>query len=188
MMRRNSAKRGMRGQSLVEFTFVGIPMIFVLVSVFEISRGMWNYHTLAYAAKSGVRFAVVHGQNCDPLLHPAPALNSCLSTVANIAQVIQDAGVGLDIEETTVGFNTLYPDGTVKPGTITCKLRGASGGCQANSAQWPPNDGSNQKGSLIRIDVTTVFRSAIAMLWPGSRPVSFAVTNLAASSSDSMQF
>ena len=34
------------GQSLVEFTLVGIPLIFVLISVFEISRGMWMYHTL----------------------------------------------------------------------------------------------------------------------------------------------
>ena len=53
-----------RGQALVEFTFVGIPMIFILISVFEMSRGMWIYHTLTYAVKEGTRVAMVHGQDC----------------------------------------------------------------------------------------------------------------------------
>lgn len=184
MTGRTSARRTQRGQAMVEFTMVGIPIIFTLVSVFEISRGMWNYHTLAHAAKSGMRYTIVHGRNCDPALHPAPALNSCLVTVGNIAAVIKDAGVGLDLEQTTLTFRTLNPDGTVKGTVGPCTLTA----CQGNTTQWPPNDGSNQKGSLIRIDAKTVFRSAIAMLWPGSSPVSVTVTNLGASSSDAMQF
>src|SRR5690242_13216787 len=63
--RRMNPKRlfrtGCSGQSLVEFTFVGIPMIFVLIGTFEISRGMWMYHTLAHAVRDGVRYASVHG-------------------------------------------------------------------------------------------------------------------------------
>src|SRR5579871_5563504 len=59
---KNRLKRS--GQSLIEFTLVGIPLIFVLISVFEISRGMWIYHTLAYSVKNGVRYASVHGINC----------------------------------------------------------------------------------------------------------------------------
>ena len=113
MMLRQSHARS-RGQALVEFTFVGIPMIFVLVSVFEISRGMWNYHTLAHAAKSGVRYAIVHGKNCG-----APTANSCLKTVAQITQVIRDAGVGLDLNNTTLTFYTLNSDGTVSGTTVT---------------------------------------------------------------------
>lgn len=177
-------RRARRGQAMVEFTFVGIPIIFTLLSVFEISRGMWNYHTLAHAVKSGVRYTVVHGHNCDPAVHPAPALNSCLVTVGNVATVIRDAGVGLDLNQTTLTFRTLNPDGTVKGTVASCALAA----CQGNTTRWPPNDGSNQKGSLVRIDVQTVFRSAIAMLWPGSSPVSVTATNLGASSSDAMQF
>ena len=37
-----------RGTTLLEFTLVGIPLIFLLISTVEISRGMWQYHTLAH--------------------------------------------------------------------------------------------------------------------------------------------
>src|SRR4051794_10732915 len=96
------------GQTLVEFTFVGIPMIFVLISVFEISRGMWLYHTLAYSVKVGVRYASVHGINCvNNVSNP----NSCTvnlgpsDTVGTIANVIRQAAVGLDPKKTTLVFN-----------------------------------------------------------------------------------
>ena len=55
MMRR--AKGNRKGVAMIEFTFVGIPMIFVLVSSFEMARGMWIYHTMAYAVKEGARYA-----------------------------------------------------------------------------------------------------------------------------------
>ena len=41
---------------MVEMTMVGIPLIFMLLAIFEMSRGMWMYHTLSYAVKNGVRF------------------------------------------------------------------------------------------------------------------------------------
>ena len=179
-MSRNLLSRlGRRGQSLLEFTFVGIPMIFILIGTFEISRGMWVYHTLAYSAKAGVRFASVHGENCAP-----PNLNTCTQTIAQLAQVIQDAGISLDIAKTDVSFITLNGDGTVNA-TVTCKLRA---GCQSNNNVWPPQDGSNQKGKLIRIDVKTPFVSAISLLWPGAGGVRFASGTLGASSSDTIQF
>src|SRR5215471_18790761 len=61
MTGRRNRQRG--GSSLIEFTLVGIPIIFVLISTFEMSRGMWLYHTLAYAAREGTRYAIVHGVN-----------------------------------------------------------------------------------------------------------------------------
>src|SRR5215212_5363994 len=77
------------GNSLVEFTLVGIPLIFILIATFELSRGMWSYHTLAYAVKSGARYTIVHGQNC------AIAPNACTVTIGQIAATIKSAGVGL---------------------------------------------------------------------------------------------
>jgi hypothetical protein len=46
-------KQRQRGSAMIEFTLVGIPMIFLLISIFEISRAMWNYHTLAFAIREG---------------------------------------------------------------------------------------------------------------------------------------
>ena len=65
------------GSSLIEFTLVGIPLIFVLLSTFEMARGMWLYHTLAYAARQGTRYAIVHGVNCSmgiPIVSRFPIL------------------------------------------------------------------------------------------------------------------
>ena len=61
---RSPARRRRRGATMLEMTLVGIPTIFILISIFEISRGIWMYETLAYAAKAGVRFASVHGADC----------------------------------------------------------------------------------------------------------------------------
>src|SRR5580765_336316 len=76
-----------RGATTIEMTFVGIPIIFILISVFEISRGMWMYNTAATAVREGLRFASVHGVNC---VHLAPGIpNSCEVTANDIVKVIR---------------------------------------------------------------------------------------------------
>src|SRR5438309_7053681 len=87
-----------RGNSLLEFTLVGIPLICILIATFEMSRGMWNYQSLAYAVKGGTRYAVVHGQDCG---QPP---NTCTVTISNIAGVIRSAGVGLPADLVTLTF------------------------------------------------------------------------------------
>jgi len=173
------------GQSLIEFTFVGIPIIFVLISVFEISRGMWIYHTLAYSAKVGVRYAAVHGINCATTTNNT---NNCLvnmgpaNTPGTIAYVIRQAAAGLDPATTTLTFNA-------SGSTSTCTL--ADGSCSATT--WPPYDASGATsldavGKPIRIDIRTPFNNAISMLFPGSSPVSFVSGTLGATSQDFVQF
>src|SRR5215831_11346653 len=46
---RKMRRQFQRGATTVEMTLVGIPLMFVLVSIFEMSRGMWVYHTVANA-------------------------------------------------------------------------------------------------------------------------------------------
>jgi len=85
-----SRRRRQKGNSLIEFTMVGIPLMFVIISTFEMSRAMWTYETLAYAVKEGTRYAAVHGENC------AVSPNNCAVKVSDIAGVVQAAGIGLD--------------------------------------------------------------------------------------------
>ena len=73
---------------MIEFVLVGIPIIFILISVFELARGMWLYHTAAYALREGARYAIVRGNNCN--LYP----NNCAVTVAQVASRIRDSAVG----------------------------------------------------------------------------------------------
>ena len=183
-----------RGQSLIEFTFVGIPLIFVLVSIFEISRGMWIYHTLAYSVKVGVRYASVHGFNCGPA-SALPTLNTCQvkmgpaslkpadcayetsapATLPTIATVIWCASVGLDPSVTQLAFTDL--SGTSAP----CSLTACTG------TIWPSTSGYNV-GNPISIQITTPFNSMLAMLWPGGKPVSFASKTACGAGGQKAQF
>lgn len=173
-------RRSRAGQAMVEFTFVGIPVLFTLISIFEVSRGMWIYHTLAYSVKNGVRFASVHGINC---VNSANNPNNCLvnlgpyNTVGTIGYAISQASVGLDPAHTELTF-------TDASGTqIRCNLSACA------ATQWPPNvTGVNDIGKPIQIDIRTPFNSAIAMFWPGAAPLSFASGTLGASSKDYIQF
>jgi hypothetical protein len=180
-------RSGRGGQSLVEFTLVGIPLIFVLISVFEISRGMWMYHTLAYSVKVGVRYASVHGVNCTNngntcSVNMGPVAETCTGN-PSIADVIRCAAIGLDPTKTQISFFTFTLNGAKTP-PVSCTL--AKGSCPAT--QFPPA-GANQPGvNRIEIDISTPFTSALAMLWPGAKPVSFASGTLGATSADGVQF
>src|SRR3954452_2851315 len=62
--RMNRRRTRQSGSAMVEFALIGIPVMFTLLITFELARAMWAYHTVAYAVKEGVRFAVVHGNDC----------------------------------------------------------------------------------------------------------------------------
>ena len=186
-------RRAERGATTIEMTLVGIPLIFMLISTFEISRGMWMYNTAATAVREGLRFASVHGSNCvnDPPAVP----NQCDVTANDVVKVIR-AGAGnglthsLNYGPTGAGGAGLDPVATLVTftsfsGSFTCKLDGtSSGGC---SQRWPP-DVDNAVKKIITISIQVPFSSALSMFWPGSKPVQFAVVNLWASSSDTVQF
>jgi len=168
------SSHGRRGQSLLEFTLVGIPLIFVLISIFEIARGMWMYHTLAYAVKEATRLAIVKGRDY---------INTG-GTVVTVARIVQEigprgAGVGLDPSELNV---TLSSEGAAD---IPCNPITT---CAANAAQWP-TPGSNGRNRRVSIEASFPFRSALAMFWPGGGPAQvFGVKWFRAYSQDLIQF
>lgn len=91
------------GNAIIEFTLVGIPLIFILLATFEMARGMWLYATVAHAVRQGARYAAVHGKDCS-----TPP-NQCAITIGDIALVIRDAGVGLDPADFWVAVITVAP-------------------------------------------------------------------------------
>jgi Flp pilus assembly protein TadG len=164
--------RGRTGSSVVEFSLVGIPIIFVILSTFEMSRGMWIYHSLAYAAKEGTRYAAVHGETCSP------PDNNCLRTVGQVATRIRNASIGLDPTQMNVTFTPAVG------GTSTRKLSA----WMQQTATWPPT-GSNSPGQDVQITMTYPFRSLICMVWPGAGTQSLLGTYLMpASARERIQF
>jgi hypothetical protein len=154
---------------------VGIPTIFVFISIFEMARGMWIYHSLGYAVKEGTRYASVHGATCTT------SPNDCGVSFGNIATVMKKAGPALIPTPLTVTFTPSA--GSATTGTLATLV--------SNNTAWPPStaSGTNAIGRPITITATYPFRSAIAMFWPGTavqgRP---GVANLPGSSTDRIQF
>ncbi len=174
-MRRSAAT----GNAMLEFTFVGIPLIFILISIFEVSRGMWIYHTLAYAVKDAARFAAVHGQRC------VNAGAGCPVTVGALAARLRDAGVGLLPDRFNVTFAT-------STRTVTCAPLNA---CLANSACFPAAadcasfELSATQGAPVTVTGTYPFESAISMFWPGAgKGMVFGAFNLPARAQERILF
>lgn len=161
---------------MIEFTLVGIPVLFVLISTFEMARGMWIYSTLAHAVREGSRFAIVHGRNCATLPH------QCTVTVGDVATRIRNAGVGLETSQLMVTMrNSSGPNDliTVGPASLQSLL--------GNGTVFPSGAGG-VPGNDVSITATYPFRSAIAMFWPGATGVNFTLVHLPASSRDKVQF
>ena len=161
-MRQNKRRR-QRGEALVEFALVGIPFIFLWISVAEIARGMWQYHTIQYATKMAKSYAAVHGATCA-------SPNSCAVSVANVVGVFQNYAIGIPMSAVTLTLtsNTSSNSVTCNP-VSTCSMNSAW------STQWPPsNSGDNEVGKAVQVQATYSFSTALAMFFPGAgRPMQF---------------
>lgn len=63
-----------RGSTLIEFSLSALMLILVIFGVFELSRMLLVYTTVADAARAGARYAIVHGQD-------SPATASQIQTI-----------------------------------------------------------------------------------------------------------
>jgi Flp pilus assembly protein TadG len=171
-----TGRRRSRGNSLLEFTLVGIPLIFVLISTFQMSFAMWLYHSLAFAAEQGTRYAAVHGINCSQ------NGNTCGVMVSDVAGVISTAARGLDPNQMIV---TLTPStGSATTGTLADLMSGTY-----TSTSWPPSSGANAVGQPVKISLLYPFNSGISMVWAGTTPVrAHGRLYLPASSTDLIRF
>jgi Flp pilus assembly protein TadG len=169
MPKRNQVSRrsSCRGSTVVEFALAGIPLLFILISIFELSRGLWIYHSLGYAVREGVRYASFHGKGCA---FP----KTCSVTVGQIAAVIQSAGL-LDQDAVTMTLTTAT--GGTTSGTMSSQL--------ASTTVWPPS-GANTPGQHVKIAVKYPYQSFLGILWNGASGSQ--TIYLSASSSEPIQF
>jgi len=175
-----------RGSATLEFTLVGIPLMFMLISIFEMARGMWTYHTLAYAVKEGTRYAVVHGQN-----------SSSHATYQSICNRIVSAGTGLISQDLAVSFTSgSFTSASSATGPYCAGSSCANGFSTCPTTSWPPS-GEDHPGQYITVSAYYPFVSALSMFWPGkTKGLNFKMLTctggstvcLPAASSDAMQY
>jgi Flp pilus assembly protein TadG len=181
-----------KGVEFIEFTFVAIPMMLLLVSTIELARGMWTYNTLAHAIRDATRYVIVHGNNCT-----APP-NYCAVRIQDIAQRIRVSGVGLDPDLLYIQF--IAPGGRTIPtaGWVTLK------DSLSNATYWPTNapcypppvppatcpdeDPSGVRTADLEIQARYQFVSAMYFFWPGAVSQKLGSFWLAATSKEMIQF
>ena len=93
MSKRNQTDAARRGSAMVEFSMVFMILLTLVMGVFEMGRTIWNYNTIAYAARQASRYASVRSSlgasgysgtpnPIDTVVHAnAPGLDPSLLTV-----------------------------------------------------------------------------------------------------------
>jgi Flp pilus assembly protein TadG len=163
-------RKGQTGSSMLEFVLVGIAMIFMLICIFEIGRGMWAYHTLAYAVREGTRYAAMHGKGCA-------SPNTCGTTIGGIITYMKNAGGGFDPDNTTLTFTP--QSGSSTSDTITNLV--------GNTTAFPPS-AAYAPGNTIQISAKYKFKTILAMLWFGASVNDNQTYYFTASSNELIQF
>lgn len=84
------------GQALVEFALVLPVLLMLILGLFDVARAVWQENTLAYAAREGTRYAIVHGSASESPMSQA--------SHAAVISVVNDAAVGVSGITVTVTY------------------------------------------------------------------------------------
>jgi Flp pilus assembly protein TadG len=144
-----AGERARRGNALIEFTLLGIPIIFISLSIVSVSLDMWQFHSLAYSTEMTARYATVHGATCTA------NTNSCTITIGNMATYYASQALALDPAQVIVNFT----DGS---GTTTCNPVNS---CNSNATQFP-KAAYNSIGMDVKVVATYTLKNPFAMFWP----------------------
>jgi Flp pilus assembly protein TadG len=114
-----------RGQSLVEFALLLPLMLLIITGLFDVARAVWEENTLAYAAREGTRFAIVHGSAGTGPLPDGTVSGAADPTdvndavIAYVKTVVKAAAIGVPNVTVTV----TYPDTYASAPTVRCADR-----------------------------------------------------------------
>jgi hypothetical protein len=92
-------------QALVEFALV-MPIFLLLVTgIFDTARAVWQENTLAYAAREGTRYAIVHGASGVPVVGPCDVcVDPVSNNLGNIVSAVTSSAVGVYNITVTVDY------------------------------------------------------------------------------------
>src|SRR5919197_2052805 len=90
-----------RGQSLIEFALLLPIMLLIITGLIDLARAVWEENTLAYAAREGTRYLIVHGANGNP---PADPTDPSDPTTATAKQIVRNAAIGVAGVNVTISW------------------------------------------------------------------------------------
>lgn len=114
-------------QSLVEFALTLPIFLLVVTGIFDVGRAVWQENTLAFAAREGTRYAIVHGSASDPAVGPCtthPCPTSGTEFTNRKLQYIVDAVVNNAIGVPNISVTIDYPlndNGRTQPVSVDAR-------------------------------------------------------------------
>jgi Flp pilus assembly protein TadG len=140
-----------RGSAFLEFTLLGIPMIFLFTSAISCAIDMWQFYTLSYAVEATARYASMHGATCA-------SPNTCTITVGNVMTFFKGQAYALDPAKTTLVLTDA--SGSTTGSHVSDYL--------SNGTQFPAaTANANKVNKSITLKASYTLVSPIAMFWPG---------------------
>jgi Flp pilus assembly protein TadG len=98
-----------QGGVLVEFTFIAIMLVVVMLGIVEMGRMVLVYTTVANAARAGARYAIVHGGDRTGSGFNGPSGPGSTTQVQNVVKDFAAAGL---LNVSNLNVNVAYPNGT----------------------------------------------------------------------------
>lgn len=105
-------------QSLVEFALTLPIFLLVVTGLFDVSRAVWQENTLAFAAREGTRYAIVHGSAGIPAVgpcstHPCPSSGTEFTNrnLQLIVDAVNNSAIGVPNITVTIDYLTLNNNG-----------------------------------------------------------------------------
>ena len=148
-----TSKRSRRsGSSLIEFTMAAVPLIFITISIVEMSLESWKYQTMIYAVQVATRYVAGHGRTCTK------NGNTCTTNIGSVATLINTYAPSLDPGLLNVTFAS--NSGTA----ATCNPLNT---CLTNATQYPSSI-DNGVGLDITISATYPMNNPFPMMWFGN--------------------
>ncbi|HEX9494253.1 MAG TPA: TadE/TadG family type IV pilus assembly protein [Candidatus Limnocylindria bacterium] len=102
-------RRDEGAQSLVEFALVLPVFLMLIFGILDLARAVWEENELAFAAREGTRWAIVHGSSATPQAGPG-------SVTYSAGPPTTDTGVTTAVTNYTIGIPNVsvtaaWPDG-----------------------------------------------------------------------------
>ncbi len=158
---RPAGNRRRAGNAQIEFALCGVFVVFLLISIADMARGLWINHTLAEAVRDGTRYAITRGDRYRD--KDAPYGRLADARLQDVVRAVWRSAIGLERGRLNLRFEG--PPGAV----IKCE---PSTACENITDFWPP-DGSAAKNIEIAISATYPYNSLVVMYFPGTSPVQF---------------
>lgn len=160
MMRERNKERG---SQTLEFTLVGLPLVFLLFSIANMCFAMMTLHTMQEAVEQGARFVSTRGSTCSS------GTNTCSVTVQQIAGIVASSAPGIAASNLKVAMIPASGSANqISCSPISTCLSSCSAGCSGSrTTVWPTSgssDNSPGKDIIITADVINL-PTPMYMFW-----------------------